>query len=129
VRACLGLSLLLLLSGCTSPPPPPKAPKSRADGPRITIGGPVDGCKLIRQVRAVYPKDAKKKRIQGTIRFNVLITKTGEPRILEVLKGGDPQLIAAALKAVEQWRDSPCRLNSEPVEVKTIIDINFTLNQ
>jgi TonB family protein len=120
--------LLLLLSGCASPPPP-KAPKAQADGPRIKAGNLVEGCKLITHVRAVYPKDAKKKRIQGIIHLNVLITKTGEPRILAVLKGGDPQLIAAALKAVEQWRYSPCLLNSEPVEVKTQIDINFTLNQ
>ena len=120
--------MLLLWSGCTSPPPP-KAPKPQADGPRITIGGPVGGCKLITHVRAIYPKEAKNKRIQGTIHLNVLITKTGEPRILEVLNGGDPQLIAAALKAVEQWRYTPCLLNSEPVEIKTQIDINFTLNQ
>ena len=90
---------------------------------RIKIGGNIEGCKLTTQVRAVYPKDAKKKRIQ------VLITKTGEPQIIEVLKGGDPQLIAAALEAVKQWRYSPCLLNSEPVEIRTQIDINFTLNQ
>jgi protein TonB len=106
-----------------------RLPKAQADGPRIKIGSPIGGCKLTTQVRAVYPKEAKKKRIQGTIHLNVLITKTGEPRILEVLKGGDPQLIAAALTAVEQWRYSPCLLNSEPVEIKTQIDINFTLNQ
>ena len=93
------------------------------------IGSPIGGCKLITHVPAVYPKDAKKKRIQGTIHLNVLITKTGEPRIIEVLKGGDLKLIGAALKAVDQWRYTPCLLNSEPVEVKTQIDINFTLNQ
>ena len=120
--------MLLLWSGCATSPPP-KAPEAQPAGPRITIGGPIGGCSLTTQVRAVYPKDAKKKRVQGTIHLNVLITKTGEPRILEVLNGGDPQLIAAALNAVEQWRYSPCLLNSEPVEVKTQIDINFTLNQ
>jgi protein TonB len=121
--ACL--FTLVLLSGCASPPPP--TPKTA--GPRITIGSTVDGCKLIKQVRAVYPKEAKKKRIEGTVRFNVLITKRGELQIIEVLKGGDPQLIAAALKAVQQWRYSPCLLNSEPVEVKTQIDISFNLSQ
>jgi outer membrane biosynthesis protein TonB len=55
--------------------------------------------------------------------------KIGEPQIIEVLKGGDPQLIAAAFEAVKQWRYSPCLLNSEPVEIRTQIDINFTLNQ
>ena len=89
----------------------------------------MEGCRLIRQVRAVYPREAKKERIQGTICLNVLITKAGEVRDLSVLKGGDPRLVAAALKAVSQWRYSPCVFNSEPVEIKTQIDINFTLNQ
>ena len=127
MRPCVCLSILILLSGCASPPPP-KAPKAQADGPRITIGGPIGGCKLIHQVRAVYPKEAKKKRIQGVVRFSALITKTGEVTNIEVMEG-HPLLIPAALKAVEQWRYSPCLLNSEPVEVKTQIDINFTLNQ
>jgi protein TonB len=105
------------------------APPAVSNHSRIKIGGNIEGCKLTTQVRAVYPKDAKKKRIQGTIHLQVLITKTGEPQIIEVLKGGDPQLIAAALEAVKQWRYSPCLLNSEPVEIRTQIDINFTLNQ
>jgi protein TonB len=88
------------------------------------------GCnKLITQVRPVYPREAKKKRIQGTVSFRAPVTKTGELRNIEVLKG-DPLLIPAALKAVKQWRYTPCLLfNSEPVEIITQIDLNFNLNQ
>jgi protein TonB len=97
--------------------------------PPITIGSPISNSnRLITQVRPIYPEEAKKKRIQGVVSFRVLITKAGEVRDIEVLKG-DPMLVPAALNAVKQWRYSPFLLNSEPVEIKTQIDINFTLNQ
>lgn len=95
---------------------------------QITVGWILDCNKLTTQVRPVYPKEAKKKRIQGTVHLRVLITKTGELRNIEVLKG-DPQLIPAALKAVKQWRYTPCLIDSEPVEIITVIDIDFNLNQ
>lgn len=76
----------------------------------------------------MYPKEAKKKRVQGTVQLRVLVTKTGEVQILDVLKG-DPQLVPAALHAVSKWRYTPCLFNSEPVEIKTQIDISFNLNQ
>jgi len=34
-----------------------------------------------------------------------------------------------AIEAVKQWRYAPTLLNGEPVEIKTTIDITFTLNQ
>lgn len=128
MRPCIWLSALFLLSGC-APPPPPKVTRP-ADSKRrqITVGSTLDCGKLTTQVRPVYPKEAKKKRIQGTVHLRVLITKTGELRNIEVLKG-DPQLIPAALKAVKQWRYTPCLIDSEPVEIITVIDIDFNLNQ
>jgi protein TonB len=92
------------------------------------IGSIPVSSKLITQVRPVYPKEAKKNRVQGVVSFNVTITKTGEVRNIEVLKG-DPLLVPAALEAVKQWHYTPVLLNSEPVEVRTQIDISFTLNQ
>jgi protein TonB len=35
--------------------------------------------------------------------------------------------VQAALQAVRQWRYAPTLLNGEPVEVVTVIDVNFTL--
>ena len=36
-------------------------------------------------------------------------------------------LTAAAMEAVKQWRYKPYFLNGEPVEVETVITVNFTL--
>jgi protein TonB len=38
-------------------------------------------------------------------------------------------LVAVAMEAVQQWRYKPTLLNGEPVEVITVIDVNFTLSQ
>ena len=57
------------------------------------------------------------------------ITKGGEVRELHVLYG-DPALAPAAIAAVSEWRYAPCRIDgSDPIEVKTVSDVAFSLNQ
>src|SRR5206468_6225801 len=88
--------------------------------------GSPENCGMINGVRPVYPKEAKRARIQGVVKFRILITKTGD--VGEVnLVSGEPLLVPAAIKAVKQFRYAPCRIEGEPVEVKTQIDISFTL--
>ena len=41
--------------------------------------------------------------------------------------GGHPLLIPAAQEAVQQWVYRPTLLNGDPVEVTTVIDVQFTL--
>jgi TonB family protein len=79
-------------------------------------------------VRPVYPKEARRIRLQGVVRIRALIRKTGELAEIEV-QSGDPVFVPAALTAVKQWRYDPCLFNGEPIEVRTVIDVPFTLNQ
>ena len=92
------------------------------------IGSTLNCAKLDRYVRPEYPEDARKKRIQGIVKLRVLIAKSGEIRDVQVLDG-DPLLIPSALSAVKQWRYAPCTINSEPVEIDTVIDVGFNLRQ
>jgi hypothetical protein len=73
---------------------------------------------MIHQVRPVYPKEATKAHIEGTVRFDV-ISKTSELSEIHLVSG-NPTLVADALDAVKQWRYAGNRLNGEPVEVKTL---------
>jgi periplasmic protein TonB len=60
--------------------------------------------------------------------LRAIISTDGTVRQLEVISGN--QILAnAALQAVRQWRYQPTRLNGEPVEVETLITVNFILNQ
>jgi protein TonB len=73
-----------------------------------------------------YPPGAKAARIQGHVVLDVIIGKDGS--VLEIkLVSGHPLLAPAAMEAVKQWTYKPTLLNGEPVEVKTQVDVNFTL--
>ena len=110
------------------PPPPPKKEEPKAAPTRIKIGGAVQQAKLIRQPRPVYPPLAKQARISGVVKLSAIISKDGTIQKLEVISG-HPLLVPAALEAVKQWVYQPTLLNTEPVEVVTQIDVNFTLSQ
>jgi len=93
----------------------------------IRVGGNVQASKLRKQVKPVYPPEAKAARIQGTVRFNARIDKEGKIAHLELVSG-HPILVTAAQEAVRQWEYENTLLNGNPVEVMTAIDINFTLS-
>lgn len=106
----------------TELPKPGEAPKRT-----LRIGGAVQQAHLVRQVAPVYPKSAKAARVQGTVKFAVLIEIDGSISRLQVLSG-PPLLINAALEAVKQWQYKPTLLNGKPAQIITTIDINFQLH-
>jgi protein TonB len=111
-----------------APPPPPPVEQKKATPQRIRVGGQVQQANLIRQPKPVYPPLAKQARIQGVVRFNAVIGKDGTIQNLTLISG-HPLLVPAAQEAVKQWLYKPTLLNNEPVEVATVIDVNFTLSQ
>jgi TonB family protein len=101
---------------------PGEAPK------RIRVGGNAEAANLVQKVTPIYPPEAKANRVQGSVRFTVVIGKDG--RVQNVtLVSGDPVLAQAAKDAVQQWVYKPTLLNGDPVEVMTQVDVNFTLSQ
>jgi protein TonB len=82
----------------------------------------------VSKVTPAYPAIAKEARIQGTVRFNVLIDREGAVKDVQLIMG-HPLLTPAAEDAVRQWKYKPTLLNGGPVEVVTQVDINFTLSQ
>lgn len=113
-------------SAAPPPPPPPPAAEKPKPPSRIRVGGNVQEAKVINRVQPVYPPLAKQARVSGTVRLNAVIAKDGQIQDLQVVSG-HPLLVQAALQAVRQWRYAPTLLNGEPVEVVTVIDVNFTL--
>ena len=93
---------------------------------RIRVGGNVQAANLVTKVTPVYPPLAKQARIQGTVQFSVIIGKDGHILTLDLVSG-HPLLAPSATEAVRQWVYRPTLLNGNPVEVATVIDVNFTL--
>ncbi|MCE5307408.1 MAG: energy transducer TonB [Acidobacteriales bacterium] len=121
-----------ILGGVPSvaPPPPPPVEKKKEEVrlQRIRVGGNVQAAMLMRQTRPVYPPLARQARIQGTVKLQAIISRDGTIQQLQVMSG-HPLLVPSALEAVKQWVYKPTLLNGEPVEVVTVIDVNFTLSQ
>lgn len=103
-------------------PPPPGAPQ------RVRVGGNVQAAKLVKRVRPVYPPLARQARIQGVVRFSVLIGTDGNVENIQLISG-HPLLVPAAQEAVKQWVYQPTFLNGREVEVVTQVDVAFTLSE
>ena len=93
---------------------------------RIRVGGNVQAANIMQKVNPIYPPEAKAQRIQGQVRFTVIIGKDGTVQNI-TLVSGDPVLAQAAREAVQKWIYKPTLLNGDPVEVATQVDVNFTL--
>ena len=74
----------------------------------------------------VYPIDAKKAGVTGTVVLTAVIGTDGLIKDLQIVSGPD-LLQQAAIDAVRQWHYRPYLLNGQPVEVRTQINIIFTL--
>jgi len=81
---------------------------------------------LLHRVQPVYPDDARRNRIQGTVLLRATIDKLGRISKLEPISG-PKELTAAAIGAVEQWRYRPYTLQGAPVDVQTEITVKFEL--
>jgi TonB family protein len=108
----------------SSPPQPATMPANGVK--RIRVGAQVQESNLIQRFDPSYPPLARQARIQGVVRFTVMIGVDGLVSNL-TLVAGHPLLVPAAQEAVKQWIYRPTLLNGDPVEVVTQVDIPFTL--
>ncbi len=92
----------------------------------VSISQGVSRGLLIHQVSPVYPKAALAMRIDGTVELTTTISKSGDITHVKIVSG-DPQLAKAAADAVKQWKYKPYLLNGEPVDIQTVVTVNFKL--
>jgi TonB family protein len=109
----------------------PGAPEDCLSG--VTSLGPmrvksgIMGASVTRQVRPVYPPEARQARVQGRVVMAAIIGKDGTIRSLTPISG-PPPLVQAAYDAVIQWQYRPTVIDGVAQEVATDIEVNFTLN-
>jgi TonB family protein len=93
---------------------------------RVTISGAVAQGFAVQKTAPVYPPEAKKHNISGTVVIEVVIGRDGHLIALHPISG-PPFLQQAALDAVRSWVYRPYLLDGEPVEVDTTINVVFQL--
>jgi len=88
------------------------------------LSGDVIEARRIHYVQPRYPLTAKLIHLTGTVQLRAIIGTDGLVQNLQVVSG-NPILAKAAIDAVRQWRYQPTRLSGEPVEVETVITVEF----
>ena len=83
---------------------------------------------MLRQVRPIYPAEARASGIQGVVRISLLVSSDGVPESLRLVSG-PPELVNASLDAVRQWRYRPFKLNGKAVPVEATVNINYIIPQ
>jgi len=102
----------------------PVAPDSDESQPILKVKSGIMEGNLMRRVDPVYPAEAKKNHLQGSVVLVGVIDKEGTMTKLRVISG-DPVLAQAAIEAVQQWKYKPYTLNGEPVAVQTTVRVVF----
>ncbi len=101
-------------------------PTSAISDERPTVAsGVMDGEKIGGQ-DIKYPVIARQKRVQGTVMLAAIIDKSGNIADLEIISG-PRELRESSAGAVKTWKYKPYLLKGQPVEVRTIINVDFTL--
>jgi periplasmic protein TonB len=72
----------------------------------------------------MYPLIAKASHVTGSVVLKAVISKTGSVEDVQVVSG-PPILRRSAVEAVKTWRYKPSFLNGEPINVGTVIVVNF----
>ena len=102
------------------------APASAAKGSPLEVGAGVMAGHRIGGEAVKYPLAAREQRIQGLVILGAAIDSAGSIADLQVIAG--PKLLRdAAAQAVKTWRYKPYLLNGRPVEVRTQINVVFSM--
>ncbi len=80
---------------------------------------------ILKVVKPAYPPVALQARIGGLVILRVLVSETGQPLEIEVVRPGAAGLTEAAVSAVRKWTFNPARKGDVPVRAWTTVPIPF----
>lgn len=99
------------------------APTTEAD--QVVVPEPLMKRRLISSRVPIYPPAAKENHMAAIVSIQAIVTRDGSVEPVRVVQG-DPALRQAALQAVSTWKYRPYLLNGRPVDVSTIISVDFS---
>lgn len=94
----------------------------------VPISQGTAGGVLVHKVQPVYPAEAKRMHVEGSVVIDAKVTAQGQVEELKLVSG-DPMLARAAMDAVRRWRYTPYSLNGIPIPKQTRITISFIAPQ
>ncbi|WP_158542663.1 TonB-dependent receptor domain-containing protein [Lujinxingia litoralis] len=103
-----------------------EAPEQAAPAER-SARGELQPPRLLREVEAEYTEDAVAARLEGAVVLELTINTAGDVSKVDVVQGLGYGLDESAVRAVEQFKFEPARLNGEPIPVSLNFTVRFSL--
>lgn len=98
-----------------------------------TGGGPyrpgsgIDPPRLMREVKAEYTDEARRRGVTGEVVLEIVVRSDGSVGDVRTVSGLGAGLDQRAVAAVRQWRFDPARRRGVPVDVIVEVAVEFTL--
>jgi len=83
--------------------------------------------RLIKKVDPIYPDEARKAGVEGTVTLEATTDIYGKVEKIKVLKSDDERLSQAAVTALKQWVYEPYIFDTKPQGVEFTVTIRFKL--
>jgi TonB family protein len=90
-------------------------------------GSGVTPPRLLREVKAEYTDEARRRGITGDVLLEIVVRRDGTVGDVDVRRGLGLGLDQRAIEAVREWRFDPARLRGTPVDVIVEVAVEFTL--
>jgi protein TonB len=98
-----------------------------------TGGGPyrpgsgIEPPRLLREVKADYTEEARRRGISGDVLLEIVVRADGSVGDVRIVSGLGAGLDQRAVQAVRQWRFEPARRRGTPVDVMVEVAVEFVL--
>ncbi len=98
-----------------------------------TGGGPfrpgsgIEAPRLLREVKADYTEDARRRGVTGEVVMEIVIARDGSVGDVKILRRLGAGLDERAAQAVRQWRFAPATRKGLPVDVLVEVAVEFKL--
>ena len=98
-----------------------------------TGGGPyrpgsgVEPPRLLREVKAQYTDEARRRGKTGNVLLEIVVTRDGSVSDVTVRRGLGAGLDERAVEAVRQWKFAPARRQGQPVDVIVEVAVEFMM--
>jgi TonB family protein len=98
-----------------------------------TGGGPfrpgsgIEAPRLLREVKADYTEEARRRGLAGEVVMEIVVTRTGSVGDVKIVRRLGSGLDERAVQAVRQWRFAPATRHGTPVDVLVEVAVEFKL--
>jgi len=82
---------------------------------------------LLNEVRIPYPPEARAKRLQGAVVFDLVVSSSGDIASFRVLQSPGPELSDAASNAIRKFKFKPAKIGDKSVAIRIRYTYRFMI--